>query len=101
MFVTAGQKAAPRVEDQENFRAFKLVVQGGENALTGLRKAPPAGLTFEEDHAWIAADALVSWAGRAEDAAWRENLHRMIAFARQHGWVREEPLSIRAHVEIA
>jgi hypothetical protein len=68
------------VGEQEDFKGFRVVV------------ALPS-------HAWVHPDALVDLAGRADDAAWREDVAGMAAFAGSRGWLDEHG-RLRAHVEI-
>ena len=51
------------------------------------------------DVMWVKPDELVARAGaRARDPAWRSDLDAMVAYAREHGWLRADG-AIRAHVE--
>lgn len=71
------------LEQPDDFKAFKVVVQGAE-------------------HAYVQPSTLLELAGaqRADDPAWRADLDKMLAFAGEHGWVRDDG-AVRAHVESA
>jgi hypothetical protein len=50
-------------------------------------------------HVWISPAEIERLAGDwAADPSWREGLERMLAYAREHGWVDERG-AVRAHVE--
>jgi hypothetical protein len=69
------------LEDPDDFKGFKLVVERVE-------------------HAHVGVDEIKRLAGeaRAGDAAWLEQLEGMLAYARSKGWV-DESGAVRAHVE--
>lgn len=84
------------LRDPENFRAFKVVLDGLD-----LDSAPAlAGLSCEGKHAWIAPDLPARLASRTADDEWAAGFAKMVAVAANHGWVREDG-AIRAHVEQA
>jgi hypothetical protein len=88
------------LQDAENFRAFKLVIEGGDGRLEAARAAL-AGVAELPDNAtaWVSASALRAM--RADDAAWQASLAAMVEKARPHGWVHPDTGAIRAHVEFA
>jgi hypothetical protein len=96
--VSAGDRVS--LEDRDNFRAFKLVVEGGPARLDAVRRAL-AGTAELPDAAtaWIFEAALRSRAEVAQDAAWQQNLGTMIEKARPHGWIDDQRKAIRAHIE--
>jgi hypothetical protein len=52
-------------------------------------------------HVWISPEEIERLAGeRAQDPSWRQGFERMLAYAREHGWVDERGF-VRAHVEPA
>lgn len=87
-------------EDRENFRAFKLVVEGGRERLDAARKATAGKAELPDaETAWISEDALRQWPGVEHDAAWQQNFSAMIEKARPHGWIDDERKAIKAHIE--
>ena len=78
--IDAGQ-IPPAVEllDADDFESFKAVI------------AVPA-------HTWVAPSVLVELSPDF-DTAWLEQLEKMVAFARDHGWT-DEGGRIRAHLEL-
>lgn len=87
-------------EDRDNFRAFKLVVEGNADRLEAVRKAIAGKAELSEPGtAWIFQDALRRWPGVEEDAAWQQNFSAMIKKARPHGWIDDARKAIKAHVE--
>jgi hypothetical protein len=100
MFIKVAADGNVSLEDKDNFRAFKLVVEGGparldqvRRALTGTAEVP------EQAHAWIYEQALRQRPEVANDSAWQGNLGAMIEKAKPHGWVDEAKKAIRAHIE--
>jgi hypothetical protein len=87
-------------EDRENFRAFKLVVEGERERLDAARKATAGKAELSDaETAWISEDALRQWPGVERDAAWQQNFSAMIEKARPHGWIDDERKAIKAHIE--
>lgn len=98
MFVKLSADGRVALEDRDNFRAFKLVVEGGtldaaRNALAKVAELP------DKDTAWIYEIALRQWPEVAQDAAWQQSLSAMIEKAKPHGWIDEARKAIKAHVE--
>ena len=90
------------LEDRDNFRAFKLVIDGRRadiedvrHALAGTAELPDA------DTAWVSQDALRLRPEVAADTAWQESFAAMIETARPHGWIDDSRKAIKAHVEWA
>jgi hypothetical protein len=100
MFVKLSATGQVTLEDRDNFRAFKLVVEGGPARLDQARRA--LGNTAElpdQATAWIFEQALRQRPEVAGDAAWQQNLGGMIEKARPHGWIDEQKKAIKAHIE--
>jgi len=88
------------LEDRDNFRAFKLVVEGRREELAAVR-ASLAGTAELPDAgtAWVSQAALRARAEVAGDASWQASFDAMIEKARPHGWIDEARGAIKAHVE--
>jgi len=98
--LTAGGEL--HLEDRDNFRAFKLVVEGDRVRLEEARRATAEKLELADaDTAWIFESTLRRWPGVADDAAWQQNFTAMIEKARPHGWIDDRRRAIKAHVEWA
>ena len=100
MFVKVTADRSVVLEDRDNFRAFKLVVEGrredvdaARGALHGTAELPDA------DTAWISQDALRLRPEVATDTAWQQAFAAMIEKARPHGWIDDARKAIKAHVE--
>src|ERR1700736_2692922 len=79
-----------QVEDRQNFRAFKLVVEGDRGRLDDIRRAVAGKADLPDaDTAWIFEEALRRWPGVEHDGAWQQNFSAMIEKARPHGWIGE------------
>jgi hypothetical protein len=100
MFVKLAAGGTVTLEDRDNFRAFKLVVEGDQSELAAASRtlAGTADLT-DATHAWIFESALRGRPEVAADAAWQQNLGTMIEKARPHGWVDDQRKAIKAHIE--
>jgi hypothetical protein len=100
MFVKVAADGSVSLEDKDNFRAFKLVVEGGPARLDQARRALSGTAEVQDQgHAWIYEQALRKRPEVAGDAAWQGNLGAMIEKAKPHGWVDEAKQAIRAHIE--
>jgi hypothetical protein len=89
-------------EDRDDFRAFKLVVEGGRDRLDAVRKATAGKAELPDaETAWISQDALRRWPGVEQDAGWQQNFSAMIEKARAHGWIDDGRKAIKAHIEWA
>jgi hypothetical protein len=100
MFVKVGADGSVSLEDRDNFRAFKLVVEGGPARLDQARRALSGTAELpDQATAWIYDKALRERAEVANDAAWQGNLGTMIEKAKPHGWIDEQKKAIKAHIE--
>lgn len=100
MFIKLSADGRVALEDRDNFRAFKLVVEGAPARLEAARRAL-AGTADLPDQAtaWIYEGALRRRPEVAQDAAWQANLGAMIEKAKPHGWIDEQKKAIKAHIE--
>ena len=98
MFLKLLADRTVRLEDRDNFRAFKLVVEGSRAGLEAARAAL-AGTVELADAAWVLEAALRGFPEVAGDAAWQQALTGMIDKARPHGWIDDTSKAIKAHVE--
>jgi hypothetical protein len=100
MFLKLTAAGEVQFEDRQNFRAFKLVVEGDRSRLDEVRRAL-AGKTElpDAETAWIYQAALRHWPGIEHDAIWQQNFSTMIEKARPHGWIDDQRNAIKAHIE--
>ena len=100
MFVKLGIDGSVSLEDRDNFRAFKLVVEGGPDRLDTARRVLSGTAELpDQATAWIFEQALRQRPEVAGDAAWQGNLGAMIEKAKPHGWIDEQKKAIKAHIE--
>jgi hypothetical protein len=100
MFVNVSADGRVSLEDRDNFRAFKLVIEGGPEKLDAARRALTGTAELpDQATAWIFEQALRQRTEVAQDAAWQGNLGTMIEKARPHGWIDEQKKAIKAHIE--
>jgi hypothetical protein len=93
---TRGGGPSIALEDPESFNAFSVAATG-----PGERFADTVSAIgrYDGEHVFVRPDAVRELAGElAADAAWEENLQKMIGYAEQHGWIDADG-AIRAHVE--
>jgi hypothetical protein len=102
MFVKLTADRRVVLEDRDNFRAFKLVVEGGRQDLNAVRQTLQGTAELvDADTAWISEMALRHWPEVAENAAWQQSFSAMMEKAKPHGWIDDERKAIKAHVEWA
>jgi hypothetical protein len=100
MFVKVTADRRVTLEDRDNFRAFKLVVEGHREDIEAVRRALAGTAKLPDaETAWISQDALRDRPGVAQDAAWQQSFAAMIEKARPHGWIDDARKAIKAHVE--
>jgi hypothetical protein len=100
MFVKLSVDGSVSLEDRDNFRAFKLVIEGGPQRLDQARRALTNTAELEDSgHAWIYEQALRQRPEVAQDPAWQQSLNAMIEKAKPHGWIDEQRKAIKAHIE--
>lgn len=100
MFLKLTSAGALQFEDRNNFRAFKLVVEGNRGQLEATRRAVAGKADVADaDTAWIFEAALRAWPGVAQDTEWQKIFSAMIEKARLHGWIDDQRKAIKAHIE--
>jgi hypothetical protein len=88
------------LEERDNFRAFKLVVEGRPESLDAARAAlAGAAELVDTDTAWVSEGWLRHHPAVADDTAWQQSLSAMVEKARPHGWIDDARKAIKAHVE--
>jgi hypothetical protein len=100
MFLKVSATGSVTLEDRDNFRAFKLVVEGGPERLDQARRAlMNAAELPDQATAWIFEQTLRQRPETANDPVWQGNLGAMIEKARPHGWIDDQKKAIKAHIE--
>ena len=100
MFVKLTVDRRVVLEDRDNFRAFKVVIEGRPHELDAVRLALEGTAELvDTETAWVSEAALRRWPDVAQDAAWQQSLGVMIAKARPHGWIDDSRKAIKAHIE--
>ena len=90
------------LEDRDNFRAFKLVIDGRREDIGAARSAlADTAELADADTAWVSQDALRLRPEVATDTAWQQSFAAMIEKAKPHGWIDDARKAIKAHVEWA
>jgi hypothetical protein len=100
MFLRFSAAGSLQFEDRDNFRAFKLVIEGDDGRLDEVRRALAGKAELPDaETAWIFQDAFRHWPGVGDNAAWQANFSAMIEKARPHGWIDDARKAVKAHVE--
>jgi hypothetical protein len=100
MFLKLSAGGALTFEDRNDFRAFKLVVEGDRGNLAEIRRAVAGKAELlDAETAWIYETALRSWSGVAQDTECQQDFSAMIEKARPHGWIDAARKAIKAHIE--
>jgi hypothetical protein len=100
MFLKVTAAGEVQFEDRQNFRAFKLVVEGDRSGLDAVRRAVAGKADVPDaDTAWIHHEALRQWPGVEHDDVWQQSFSAMIEKARPHGWIDDQRKAIKAHIE--
>jgi len=100
MFIKIAANGVLLLEDRDNFRAFKLVVEGPREDIERTRLALTGTAELADaDTAWVFEQSLRRWPDVVEDAAWQQALTAMIEKAKPFGWIDEQRKAIKAHVE--
>jgi hypothetical protein len=100
LFVKLSAAGELQFEDRDNFRSFKLVVEGNRGKLDEVRRAVAGKAELPDaETAWIFEAALRAWPGIARNDEWQQNFSAMIEKARPHGWIDEQRKAIKAHIE--
>ena len=88
------------LEDRDNFRAFKLVVEARREDIAAVRDALAGTAELADaETAWISQAALRRRPEVANDPVWQASFDAMIDKAKPHGWIDEARAAIKAHVE--
>lgn len=89
-----------RLEDCNNFCAFKLVVDGCREELERVRRALGGAIELVDvDTAWVFEATLRGAPEVVQDQAWQDALGTMIEKTRPHSWIDDVRMAIQAHVE--
>ena len=100
MFVKLATDDRVTLEERDNFRAFKVVIEGGPRRLDDARRALAATAELiDQTEAWVFEDALRGRFEVAGDAIWQSSFSAMIEKARPHGWIDVQRKAIKAHIE--
>jgi hypothetical protein len=100
MYLKVSTAGGVQFEDRNNFRAFKLVVEGERKRIDAVRRALAGKAELADaETAWIFETALRLWPGVEHDTAWQQNFSAMIEKARPHGWIDDARKAIKAHIE--
>src|SRR5918999_440656 len=88
------------LEDRDNFRAFKLVIEARREDIAAVRDALAGTAELADaETAWVSQPALRARPEVAGDVGWQASFDAMIDKAKPHGWIDDARQAIKAHVE--
>jgi hypothetical protein len=105
MIISLDIGRGPRLDDADNFRAFKVTAPRGMDraaltaALGTVGRLHEGGGGDGSEHAWIDEAELRKLSGQAGDKSWNDQAMVMIDYARRSGWIDPATGAIRAHIE--
>ena len=100
MFIKISADGSVTLEERNNFRAFKITVEGSPSKIDHARRAlMGVADVSDKDTAWVFEAALRKRPEVAQDDAWQRSCDLMIEKAKPHGWIDERRRAIKAHVE--
>ena len=99
MHIRISRDGGVEIRELDDFRRFSIRPDFGRDEKSLLR-AVDSRIEFTSDNqAWVEASLVQDRAGWASGDAASAGFERMIEKARPHGWIRDNPLSIAAHIE--
>jgi hypothetical protein len=102
MIVLLDDDGTIRLEAADDFRRFHCEIGLAHASLEAAQAALAGTARIESrEHAWVDLAALLRLGRQAapEPEAWAAAAQAMVDKARPHGWVRDEPTAIKAHIE--
>ena len=93
------QSHSIEIDDPKNFRAFSVRIEGALDPAAQAELLGRIGARHDREHAWISEQALRDWPALKAEAWWQDGLTGMISAVQKFGWIDNESLSIRAHIE--
>ena len=84
--------------DCDNFRAFSIVPESVDAALTHLYAIATEA---EENHFWLQVEAVEELSPRRNDQQWIADFRAMLASVAVYGYYDEKTNRVKAHVELA
>lgn len=100
MIVLVSRNAAAELKEAGDFKRFHLEVAAPREDRPAIAKRLARLVAFDDDtSAWVSVAGLRQLHGAGRDDEWNAALAKMIAAARPHGWIRDQPEpAIKAHV---
>ena len=99
MFVKLGIDGSVSLEDRDNFRAFKLVIEGAPKRLEQARRALANTAELDDDTTAGSTSRRCGSGPRWQRCRLAAQLGAMIEKAKPHGWIDEQHKAIKAHIE--
>ncbi len=101
MHIIVDGQAAPHLDQASDFTSFSVKAADQSPGAVLQALAASGRASDEDDHVFIAVDAVRSWALEAgvEVGAWEDGYGKMLAYAASKGWMNSDATAIKAHIE--
>jgi hypothetical protein len=84
----------------DDFKSFKLVIEGGSKSLDKVRTAlANVAEVVDDEIAWVSEEYLRLMPEVRHDGNWQRSFSAMVQLAKRHGWVDKDLKAIKAHIE--
>ena len=101
MILLCGQGQSLSLDDDENFKAFDIVIaeNGPADPMENGAFAGMAEAAEEPGHYWIDAEKVVGLSGRVDDPVWKGKFQDMLKTVEKYGYSDLSKGLIKAHVK--
>jgi hypothetical protein len=101
MIIAITPAGALDFRDRYDFKGFKIVVEksGATNVEIASALKDVATLEADGKHAWVSQEALRNWDGQRQPADWIVAFDAMIEKVKKYGFVSDDGLWVRGHLE--
>lgn len=87
-----------RLDEPEDLKGFKVVVESGDEA-SAVQALASVGRLVDRETAWIRRGAVRALAHGRVDDDWDAEFDAMLEYAASKGWLTDDRSEIQAHVE--
>lgn len=96
MYILIDQNGSLSMQDVDNMKAFSVRAQSEDVDRSKLLAiAQPA----EDEHYWIAVDAVINFTERSTDPIWLEEFSQMLKKVEPYGYYDTNTQKVKAHLE--
>ncbi|HUN13033.1 MAG TPA: hypothetical protein PLE50_12300 [Rhabdaerophilum sp.] len=99
MHVRLSRDGSAGIEERDDFKRFSVRPDFGRGDAAARARADPRIVFVSDDQVWVEAALVMERAGWSIPGPAADAFMQMLEKARPHGWVRDAPLAVAAHVE--